>query len=61
MEIVFTEKAFIDLEYWNKSGDSSIRNKITHLFSGNKRRPVQRNCETRAPSFITFPGVGVEE
>ncbi|MCD6010609.1 MAG: Txe/YoeB family addiction module toxin [Flavipsychrobacter sp.] len=31
MEVAFTDKAKEDLEFWKKSGNSSIRSKITKL------------------------------
>lgn len=39
MEIVFTESALEDLDYWKKSGKASIQNKISSLLQNIRQTP----------------------
>ena len=41
MEIVITNKAKEDLEFWKKSGNTSIQNKITNLFNSVHETPFE--------------------
>lgn len=41
MEIVYTDKSLEDLEYWKKSGNSSIRHKISNLIAAIQQDPFQ--------------------
>jgi len=39
MEIVFSDRAIKDIEYWKKSGNVAVQKKITRLFESIKKSP----------------------
>ena len=40
MEIKFTPQAIKDIEFWKKSGNNKIQNKITSLLKSIKQTPI---------------------
>lgn len=41
MEIIFSQQAVHDLEYWKKSGNKSIQNRIAHLLEDIEKHPFK--------------------
>ncbi|MEQ9424101.1 MAG: Txe/YoeB family addiction module toxin [Cyclobacteriaceae bacterium] len=41
MEIIFTQKALEDLQFWKKSGQKKIQNRITALLVAIKENPFE--------------------
>ncbi len=60
MEIIFTPKAFADLNDWQKSGNSKVQNKIKELLQSIITTPFSGVGKPEALNII-YPANGQDE